>query len=105
MHPSPNRLSVIKLYCFLFLYNPVHVHKLYVKDFEVLPASPGETLILAEDLDPKQKRLHQLKKRLEIELKVKTLILTENHSFYQPGIVFKRLKLACLGEARCREHD
>ena len=40
-------------------------------DFDVLPPSPGETLLMAEDLDPKERRLQQLKKRLEIELKVR----------------------------------
>ena len=55
--------------CFSWLYcNPCSLSFL---DFDVLPPSPGETLLMAEDLDPKERRLQQLKKRLEIELKVR----------------------------------
>lgn len=39
-------------------------------DFETCPLSPSEGHMADEDLDPAQRRSQQLKKRLDIELKV-----------------------------------
>ena len=39
-------------------------------DIDAFPLSPGEPLLADEDLDPKQRRLQQLQKRLDIEHKV-----------------------------------
>ena len=64
------RASAVMIVCWLITSCVV-----FVSDFDACPLSPGDGLLADEDLDPAQRKLQQLKKRLDIELKVSQVFI------------------------------